>query len=76
MDVAEHELVPRHEVMGEDEVEELLDEYDITKEELPQIKQGDAALDDLETEVGDVVRIERDSPTAGETTYYRVVVEE
>ncbi|MDY6769991.1 MAG: DNA-directed RNA polymerase subunit H [Candidatus Nanohaloarchaea archaeon] len=76
MEVGEHELVPDHEVMAEDEVEELLDEYDITKGELPQIKQTDAALKSLETEVGDVIRIERSSPTAGETTYYRVVVEE
>ncbi|MDY6766490.1 MAG: DNA-directed RNA polymerase subunit H [Candidatus Nanohaloarchaea archaeon] len=76
MDVTEHELVPDHEVMDEDEVEELLDEYEITKDDLPEIHQNDAALKSLETEVGDVVRIERDSPTAGETTYYRVVVEE
>lgn len=76
MDVEEHELVPDHEVMGEEEVEELLEEFDVTKEELPQIEQGDAALKDLESEVGDVVRIERASPTADRTTYYRVVVEE
>ncbi|MDY6761808.1 MAG: DNA-directed RNA polymerase subunit H [Candidatus Nanohaloarchaea archaeon] len=76
MDVEEHELVPSHTVMAEDEVDQLLDEYDITKQELPQIHQNDAALKSVEAEVGDVIEIERDSPTAGETTYYRVVVEE
>ncbi|MFB6167120.1 MAG: DNA-directed RNA polymerase subunit H [Candidatus Nanohaloarchaea archaeon] len=76
MDVEDHELVPEHEVMGEEEVEELLEEYEATKDELPQIESGDAALKSLDAEVGDVIRIERDSPTAGETTYYRVVVEE
>ncbi|MDY6773594.1 MAG: DNA-directed RNA polymerase subunit RpoH/Rpb5 C-terminal domain-containing protein [Candidatus Nanohaloarchaea archaeon] len=60
MDIEEHELVPDHEVMGEGEVEELLEEYQITRDAEP----------------GDVIRIERDSPTAGETTYYRRVVED
>lgn len=76
MDVEKHELVPDHEVMEEDEVDELLDEYEVQRDGLPQIKQEDAALKNLEAEVGDVIRIERSSPTAGETTYYRVVVEE
>ncbi|MFB6265891.1 MAG: DNA-directed RNA polymerase subunit H [Candidatus Nanohaloarchaea archaeon] len=76
MDIEEHELVPDHEVMDEGEVEELLEEYSITREELPQIKQDDAALKPLEAEPGDVVRIDRSSPTAGETTYYRLVVED
>ncbi|MDY6769095.1 MAG: DNA-directed RNA polymerase subunit H [Candidatus Nanohaloarchaea archaeon] len=75
MDVEEHELVPPHTVLDADEVEELLDEYNITKDELPRIQQGDAALSSVEAEVGDVIKIERSSPTAGETTYYRVVVE-
>lgn len=76
MDVEEHELVPEHAVMDEEEVETLLDEYEITKDDLPQIERTDAAVKPLEAEVGDVIRIERDSPTAGETTYYRIVVED
>lgn len=75
MEIEDHELVPEHEVMDEDEVDELLDEYDIDKEQLPEIERTDAAVKPLDAEVGDVIRIERDSPTAGETTYYRRVVE-
>ncbi|MCJ7478749.1 MAG: DNA-directed RNA polymerase subunit H [Candidatus Nanohaloarchaeota archaeon QJJ-7] len=76
MDVEEHELVPDHEVMDEGEVEELLEEYEITKDELPTIHHNDSALKPVDSEPGDVIRIERSSPTAGETTYYRRVVEE
>lgn len=76
MDVENHELVPKHEVLDEEEAEEVLEEYDVTRRGLPKIEQGDAALKNLEAEVGDIIRIERESPTAGETTYYRVVVED
>lgn len=75
MDVEEHELVPDHEVLDEDEVETVLDEYSISKDKLPRITANDAALKPLQAEPGDVIRIERSSPTAGETTYYRLVVE-
>ncbi|MFB6076643.1 MAG: DNA-directed RNA polymerase subunit H [Candidatus Nanohaloarchaea archaeon] len=75
MDIEDHELVPEHEVMDEDAVEQLLDEYGIGKEQLPRIERTDAAVKQLEAEVGDVIRIERASPTAGETTYYRRVIE-
>lgn len=75
MDIEEHELVPEHEVMDDDAVDELCTEYDIDKTQLPKITRDDAAVKNLEAEVGDVIRIERESPTAGETTYYRIVVE-
>lgn len=76
IDIESHELVPEHRVMDEEEVEELLDQYEIGRDDLPHIKQGDAVLKQVEAEVGDVIEIKRDSPTAGTTTYYRRVVEE
>lgn len=76
IDIEQHDLVPEHRVMEEDEVQDLLDQYNIGKENLPHIKQGDAVLKQVDAEVGDVIAIERDSPTAGTTTYYRRVVEE
>lgn len=76
MDVRDHEAVPTHEKMDEEEVEDLLDRYDTDKDSLPKIQRTDAALKQMEVEIGDVIRIERSSPTAGETTYYRVVVED
>lgn len=75
IDVESHELVPEHEVMDEDAVETLLDEYDIERDQLPKIDRNDAAVKPLDAEVGDVIKITRDSPTAGTTTYYRLVTE-
>lgn len=75
IDVTEHEAVPEHRKLEEDELEEILDEYDAQKEDLPKIKDNDAALKSMEVEIGDVIEIVRESPTAGKTTYYRRVVE-
>lgn len=75
MNVSDHEAVPEHRKMDEEEVEELLERFDAEKEDLPKIKDNDAALKNMEIEIGDVVEITRDSPTAGEAKYYRRVVE-
>jgi DNA-directed RNA polymerase subunit H len=75
MDVRDHRLVPEHRKMSEDEVEELLETFDIEKKNLPRIKENDSALKQKDFEVDDVFEITRESPTAGETTYYRRVVE-
>ncbi len=68
----EHVLIPKHEIVKEDEVEEILKTYNITKENLPKIKIYDPAIVHLNPKVGDVIRIHRPDE---KTFYYRVVVE-
>lgn len=75
MDVTDHESVPEHRKLEEDEVEEVLEKYDADKDQLPKIERTDAALKQMDAEVGDVIEIRRESPTAGKTTYYRTVIE-
>ncbi|MEF8880288.1 MAG: DNA-directed RNA polymerase subunit H [Candidatus Nanohaloarchaea archaeon] len=75
IDVRDHEAVPKHEKMDEDEVEELLEKFDTEKDKLPKIERTDAALKQMDVEEGDVIHIERNSPTAGKTDYYRFVVD-
>lgn len=75
MAYTENKLVPEHEKLSDDEKEELLEEYEIRTKELPKILMDDPAIEDMDTEAGDVIKITRDSPTQGESTYYRVVVE-
>lgn len=75
MDITDHEAVPEHRKLEEDEVKEVLDRFDIEKNDLPKIERTDAALKQMDVEVGDVIEIVRDSPTAGETNYYRTVIE-
>ena len=74
VDVSQHELVPEHTLVEESEVESMLSEYDIRRAELPKIKRTDPALSD-DAEVGDVVRIVRDSRTTDKAVSYRLVVE-
>lgn len=76
MNINDHEAVPEHRKLDEDEIEEVLEKYDAEKNDLPKIERTDAALKNKDgIEVGDVIEILRDSPTAGESVYYRRVVE-
>ncbi|MFC4358241.1 DNA-directed RNA polymerase subunit H [Halobium salinum] len=76
VDVSQHELVPDHTVLDDpEEVEAVLEEYNVNKTNLPKIKRTDPALRETEAETGDVVRIERDSRTADRAVVYRLVVE-
>jgi DNA-directed RNA polymerase subunit H len=74
VDVSQHNLVPEHTVLDHDTVEEVLSEYDISRTDLPKIQRRDAALPD-DADVGDVVKIVRDSRTTDEAIVYRLVVE-
>lgn len=74
VDVSQHDLVPEHTAVEEDEVDEVLAEYDIKRTDLPKIKRTDPALPD-DAEVGNVVRIVRDSRTTEKALVYRLVVE-
>ncbi|MFB6113738.1 MAG: DNA-directed RNA polymerase subunit H [Halodesulfurarchaeum sp.] len=74
VDVSQHKLVPEHVVLDDDEVDAVLEEYSIDRADLPKIRSGDPALPD-EAEVGDVIRIVRDSRTTDRATVYRLVIE-
>ena len=75
VDVSQHELVPEHTLLDDPErVEEVLEEYQVKKTDLPKIKRRDPALPDG-AEPGDIVRIERDSRTTDRAVVYRLVVQ-
>jgi len=73
-DVTKHIFVPKHVKMGDSEVEALLQQYNITKKQLPKILRSDPALKNIDVKPGDVIRIVRKSQTSGEAFYYRMVV--
>ena len=72
--IIEHEFIPKHELMTEEDVAKLLAEYPIRKEQLPKIERNDPAIKHLSAKRGDIIGINRVSPTAGRAAYYRVVV--
>jgi len=74
-DLFDHDLVPTHIIAEQSEVDLVLKHYKIKKTQLPRIHQSDPAARVLGARAGQVIRIERDSETAGSTFYYRLVVD-
>ena len=74
--VLNHDLVPTHEVLDKKEGEKILEENGITQEQLPLIKKNDPVVKAIEAKPGQIIKITRESPTAGETVYYRLVSKE
>ncbi|TGC11345.1 DNA-directed RNA polymerase subunit H [Methanolobus halotolerans] len=70
----DHELIPKHEIMSEEELKAVLKIYNIGKEQLPKVKVEDPVVQEIGAQVGEVVRITRKSQTAGEAFYYRLVI--
>lgn len=74
-DLFEHELVPTHVIAEDAEIQRVLEHYKIKKTQLPRIYSSDPAARVLGARPGQVLRIQRESPTAGLTYYYRFVVD-
>jgi len=70
-----HVLVPEYKKLTEEEVKKLMAELEIDSlDVLPRIFTTDPAIQHLKPKPGDVIKIIRKSPVAGESIYYRVVV--
>ncbi len=76
VDISKHVLVPKHEVINTREASKLLEEYHIEVEQLPRITTNDPMVKALNAKAGDIIKITRNSETAGVTLYYRYVVDE
>jgi len=71
--VDKHILTPKHYKLGEKEKAQLLEKYHITSKELPKILKTDSAIKELDAKANDIIKIVRKSPTAGESTFFRVI---
>ncbi|MFX0167919.1 MAG: DNA-directed RNA polymerase subunit H [Candidatus Hodarchaeota archaeon] len=74
IDLFMHELVPTHEMLSEEEIVEIEKEYGIDREQLPKMKVGDPAAKAIGARPGDVLRIVRESETAGHHLMYRYCI--
>ncbi|MCE4625279.1 MAG: DNA-directed RNA polymerase subunit H [Desulfurococcales archaeon] len=72
--ILEHELVPQHRVLSFEEAVEVLKRLGVKPHQLPRISINDPVVRLLGAKPGDIIEIKRRSPTAGEATYYRIVV--
>jgi DNA-directed RNA polymerase subunit H len=69
-----HALVPKHTKLSDKEKEELLAKYNIIPSQLPSILKNDPMIKPLGLEVGDIIKIDRESKTAKKSIYYRAVI--
>ena len=73
--VPDHIFVPKHEIMTKKEAEEVLEKYHSMATELPLIFANAPAILGLGVKPGDMIKVTRKSATAGESFYYRYVIE-
>jgi len=70
-----HFLIPKHSKLSDSQKEKVLEQYHISLKELPRILKTDSAVEPLKAKPGDVIKITRESQTAAEAIFYRVVVD-
>jgi DNA-directed RNA polymerase subunit H len=73
-DIRKHIFVPEHIKLTEEEEKAVLEEFNVSKDEIPKILASDPAIQHLEIEYGNIIKIIRKSETNTETEFYRVVV--
>jgi len=66
--------VPKHEILSDKEKKEVMAKFDVNESQLPKISISDPVMETMDASPGDIVRITRNSKTAGKAVYYRVVV--
>jgi len=72
-DILSHVLVPKHRIMSEKEIADLLSKYLISKIQLPEITPSDPAVEAIGAKEGDILEITRKG-ASGQEFYYRRVV--
>ncbi|NPB01093.1 MAG: DNA-directed RNA polymerase subunit H [Crenarchaeota archaeon] len=72
--IAEHELVPHAEIVPKEEAKRILKQMNAAPWQIPWIRASDPLVRIIGAKPGDVIKIVRKSPTAGEVVVYRIVV--
>ena len=75
-DIFKHDLVPKHVLLKPNEAKEVLERYHIKPFQIPYVKSTDPAVRAIGAKPGDIVKVIRKSATAGESDFYRYVVED
>lgn len=73
IDILQHNLVPEHIILTDEEAEEVLLEKNITEDQLPKILPNDPVVKAINAKEGDILKIIRNSETAGTFISYRIV---
>jgi DNA-directed RNA polymerase subunit H len=68
-----HFLVPKHVIVPKELHTEILTTLGTSLDQLPVILKTDAAVKPMKVKRDDIIKVVRDSPTAGKTIFYRRV---
>ena len=71
--ILEHFLAPKHEIVPKDLESALLVKIGAKKEQLARIGKEDPAVEEIGAQPGEIIKITRNSHTAGKAVYFRVV---
>ena len=72
--IFDHDFVSKHELLTSEERENILETYKMKPYQLPRIRVSDPAVIAVGGNPGDIVKVIRNSPTAGKFVAYRYVV--
>lgn len=72
--IFDHDFVSKHELLSAEEKEKFLEEHKVQAYQLPRINRSDSAIIAVGGNPGDIVRVIRNSKTAGKYVSYRYVV--
>lgn len=73
--IFDYTLVPKHEILTIEEKEKVLEKYQVQPYQLPWIMESDPVAIAIGAKPGDILKIIRESSTAGKFISYRYVIE-
>lgn len=74
INVLDHVLQPKFEILNKDEKKQLLEEYKLYKKQLPRMTETDPVARYYNMKPGDIFRIIRNSLTTGNSITYRIII--
>ncbi len=73
--IFKHSLVPKHEIVPPEKAKEVLEKYHVQGHNMPWIRSSDIAAIAIGASPGDILKIIRESSTAGKYFSYRYVID-
>jgi len=73
--IVNHIYQPKHEILSKEEADLIFKTYNSKPSQLPYLMSSDKGIQGIGAQPSDIIKITRKSSTAGESVYYRYVVE-